>query len=192
MSYVAKSRSSLRRIRNRNMAMGSNQSMPQTHRVASRVLDGVGGIPEYPTTATSNPTLGRRRALGASAMEYATKPVIVPVPPTKLVRSYRPARPVTLLGGGSSYNAFTGGLGLGSLGDDTGAPATPTIGMDPVMLQQQQLAELQKISAAQVAFTKRESQERLMQIGATLLIPLSAAIWRAIFRSGRSSTKDFE
>lgn len=186
MSYVAKSRSPLRRIGNQR-SLGSNQSMPRTGRVVARAL---GGISEYATTAQANPTLVRRRGLGASAMEYVTKPVIIPVPPPIHVTNRHPAANIDLLGGGSNYNAWTG---LGSLGDDNAAsPADPSIGVDPVLIAQQQLAELKTISAAQVAFTKREAQQRWVQIAATVSIPLFAAVWRAIFRGGRTSSKDFE
>jgi len=37
-------------------------------------------------------------------------------------------------------------------------------------------------------WVKRDEIQRWLQLGATLAIPLSAAIWRAIFRAGRKPT----
>ncbi len=76
---------------------------------------------------------------------------------------------------------------LGSLGDDTGGATTlsaPTI-TDPAVLQWQGqvLSQLQ----AGVATMQKAELQKWLQIAATVLIPVSAAIWKAIFKSGRLS-----
>lgn len=47
------------------------------------------------------------------------------------------------------------------------------------------LEEQRKVSGWQERWVKRDELQRWIQIGATLAIPLSAAIWKAIFRAGR-------
>jgi hypothetical protein len=75
---------------------------------------------------------------------------------------------------------------LGSLGDDAPGGSTlaaPTIA-DPATMQWQAnvLAQLQ----AGVATMQKAELQKWLQIAATVLIPVSAAIWKAIFRGGRS------
>jgi hypothetical protein len=41
----------------------------------------------------------------------------------------------------------------------------------------------------QERWVKRDELQRWLQFGATLAIPLSAAIWRMIFRAGRATKK---
>lgn len=72
---------------------------------------------------------------------------------------------------------------LGSLGDDadTGSTlSTPTIADPTFQWQANVLTQLQ----AGVTTLKHAELQKWLQIAATLAIPLSAAIWRAIFRSG--------
>lgn len=82
---------------------------------------------------------------------------------------------------------------LGSLGDDTSASSqsltVPTlVEPGPVMAQWQQdmLASQAQAMAKQDSYLAIETKQRWMQIIATLSIPVAAAIWRAIFRAGRS------
>lgn len=74
-----------------------------------------------------------------------------------------------------------------SLGDDTPTTGAATLTDGTTQWQQAMLSQTSAIAAAQQEFTKRESLQRWIQIGATLAIPLSAAIWRAIFRGSRDS-----
>ena len=77
---------------------------------------------------------------------------------------------------------------LGSLGDDmTGAtsiavPTLPAPGPDPATLQWQAnvLGQLQ----AGVATLQKAELQKWLQIIATVSIPLSAAIWKMIFKKG--------
>jgi hypothetical protein len=119
----------------KQLAMGSNQSMPRTLRVAPRSLD------DYRTLS------------GIS--EWSVKTGVSTMPTKKP---------------------------LGSLGDgDSDAPL-----VDPQAWRDEMLANVKGVRAAQEDFTRRESLQRWFQIAATLAIPLSAAVWRAIFRSSRS------
>lgn len=71
---------------------------------------------------------------------------------------------------------------LGSLGDDT--LSTPTI-TDPTLKWQ---ADVQQLLRDGVEEMRRGDRYKLLQIAATLMIPLSAAIWRVIFRRGSDPT----
>ena len=75
-----------------------------------------------------------------------------------------------------------GAISLGSLEGDT-----------PEMTEQQwRAAMLQKQTEVvewQERWVKRDELQRWLQFGATLAIPLSAAIWKMIFKAGRSSAK---
>ena len=76
---------------------------------------------------------------------------------------------------------------LGSLGDDAGGGSTlsqPTL-TDPATVQWQAnvLAQLQ----AGVKTMQTAEFQKWLQIGATLSIPVAAAIWKAIFKSGSKS-----
>lgn len=76
---------------------------------------------------------------------------------------------------------------LGSLGDDAGGATTlsaPTIG-DPATAQWQANV-LSQLSAGVATMQKAELQKWL-QIAATISIPVFAAIWKMIFKSGRAS-----
>lgn len=53
----------------------------------------------------------------------------------------------------------------------------------------QMLAAQKSVVDWQERWVKRDELQRWMQLGATLAIPLSAAIWRAIFRAGRGASK---
>lgn len=67
-----------------------------------------------------------------------------------------------------------------SLGDDTAA-------MSEEDWRMAMLAQQKSMTSWQERWVKRDELQRWIQIGATLMIPLSAAIWKAIFRaSGRS------
>lgn len=76
---------------------------------------------------------------------------------------------------------------LGSLGADDGGGGTtlsnPTVS-DPLTIQWQAdvLAEIRR----GVATLKTEEMQRWLQVAATLAIPLSAAIWKMIFKRGSS------
>jgi hypothetical protein len=80
---------------------------------------------------------------------------------------------------------------LGSLGDDAGGATTlsqPTL-TDPATVQWQAnvLAQLQ----AGVRTMQTAELQKWLQIAATLTIPVAAAVWKAIFKSGsRSSISD--
>jgi len=76
---------------------------------------------------------------------------------------------------------------LGSLGDDTSGAATITtpILVDPAT-QAWQANVLAKLEAGVATLQKAELQKWL-QIIATVSIPLSAALWKMIFKKGVSS-----
>src|SRR5262249_55674238 len=79
---------------------------------------------------------------------------------------------------------------LGSLGDDAPAPTTlsqPTVA-DPATLQWQANV-LARLDAGVATLQKAELQKWL-QIVATVAIPLSAALWKAIFRGGAKAISD--
>lgn len=70
----------------------------------------------------------------------------------------------------------------GSLGDDAAAGEMTEAQWRAAMLAQQtQVVQWQK------RWVERDELQRWLQLGATLAIPLSAAIWKAIFRAGRKS-----
>jgi len=76
---------------------------------------------------------------------------------------------------------------LGSLGDSAGGDTTlsePTVTDRNVQWQGEVLAQLR----AGVATMQRAELQKWLQIGATLSIPLAAAVWRAIFRRGSSGS----
>lgn len=70
-------------------------------------------------------------------------------------------------------------VGLGSLEGDT--PEMTEAQWRAAMLSSQQ-----EMVAWQERWVKRDELQRWLQFGATLAIPLSAAIWRAIFKAGRN------
>lgn len=71
---------------------------------------------------------------------------------------------------------------LGSLGDDT--LSSPTITDPALQWQDEVLTQLR----AGVEEMRRGDRYKLIQIVATLSIPLAAAIWRVIFRRGADPT----
>lgn len=77
---------------------------------------------------------------------------------------------------------------LGSLGADDPATNTTTLSTptltDPTTAawQQNVLAQLQ----AGVATLRKAELQKWLQIAATVLIPVSAAVWKAIFKSGKT------
>lgn len=74
---------------------------------------------------------------------------------------------------------------LGSLGDDPGGGTTlsnPTITDPTAQWQANVLAQLQ----AGVATLQKAELQKWLQIIATVSIPLSAAIWKLIFKKGSS------
>jgi len=76
---------------------------------------------------------------------------------------------------------------LGSLGDDpadTTTLSTPTITDPTAVWQANVLGQLR----AGVEEMKRSDRYKLLQIVATLSIPLAAAVWRVIFRRGSDPT----
>jgi hypothetical protein len=76
---------------------------------------------------------------------------------------------------------------LGSLGDDPTDPntlSTPTITDPTAQWQANVLSQLQ----AGVQEMKVSDRYKLLQIIATLSIPLAAAVWRVIFRRGSDPT----
>lgn len=70
---------------------------------------------------------------------------------------------------------------LGSLEGD--APEMTEAQWRAAMLEQQK-----EVVAWQERWVKRDELQRWLQLGATLAIPLSAAIWKAIFRAGRKAS----
>ncbi len=84
----------------------------------------------------------------------------------------------TQLPSGRVYRALPA---LGSLGDDPGGPttlSTPTVTDRTFQWQGEVLAELR----AGVRTLQTSELQKWLQIGATLSIPLAAAVWRMIFR----------
>lgn len=79
---------------------------------------------------------------------------------------------------------------LGSLGDDAppttlSEPTVGTVGTDPNTVQWQAnvLAQLQ----AGVVTMQHAELQKWLQIAATVLIPVSAAVWNMIFKSGKDA-----
>lgn len=70
-----------------------------------------------------------------------------------------------------------------SLGDDTQS-STPSLTDGPTQWQSAMLDNSNQLLAAWQEYIKRDQIARYVQVAATLAIPLSAAIWRMIFRSG--------
>lgn len=79
--------------------------------------------------------------------------------------------------------------GLGSLGDDAPAAPTPTP-MTETEWRTQMLAKADEVVSWQAWWVKRDELQRWMQLGATLAIPLSAAIWKMIFRAGKKASEE--
>lgn len=117
-------------------------------------------------------------------MSYFKKPQVISVLPQGPawyramggVSSQPPGAPVLLVP--------RRGNPLGSLGDDQ--PGTtlsaPTL-VDPALeWQKNVLSQLQ----AGVDTLKKAELQKWLQIAATVMIPVSAAIWKAIFKSGQS------
>ena len=111
-----------------------------------------------------------RQALGADMAHgprwYTAMGSITSQPPPPGVRTYRPTQ-----------------MMLGSLGDDPAGTTTlsgPTVTDPTAVWQANVLAQLQ----AGVNTMKTSELQKWLQIAATLAIPVSAAIWKAIFRSG--------
>lgn len=114
----------------------------------------------------------RRRALGADTSHgpawYRAMGGVQSQPPPRYARTRIPAL-----------------AGLGSLGDDPQGSTTlssPTVSDRTFQWQDQMLAE---VSAGRKAL-EREELQKWLQIGATISIPLFAAIWRGIFKRGAS------
>ena len=202
-------------LRPRQASLGSNQSKPSKFALVRRSMrDSMGSdaidyslniTGSHPFATSGSVALGsnqsapgkyarvaRAMGMGATALEYGLTqagPVVLAPPPP-------PSRALSMPRGAARR------YGFGSLGDATDQPlatslaqptlAAPTI-VDPWSdWRTQMLTQTSAIAAAQQDFTQRESLQRWFQIAATLAIPLSAAIWRAIFRGGRGSAKDFE
>lgn len=90
------------------------------------------------------------------------------------------------------YQAMYGVSGLGSLGDDavTAPAATPVLTDGTAQWQSAMLANSNQILSTQQAFITKDQIARYVQVAATLSIPLAAALWRIIFKSGgRSGTE---
>lgn len=156
-----------------------------------RAMSGMGGITSQPAHSPISVF-----ALGASASEYALTGGVVSgatQKPQKRTMSQRmfgtqPHGRRAMAGPPDWYRNQ-----LGSLGDDTSATSqsltAPTlVEPGPQMAQWQQavLASQAQAMAKQDAYLAIETKQRWMQIIATLSIPVAAAIWRAIFRAGRS------
>jgi len=115
-----------------------------------------------------------RKALSGIS-EYTVMPATTspPPPPPPPPPKARLARAQRALARTSSF---------GSLGAD-----------EPEMTEAQwraaMLASQREVTEWQKHWVKRDEFQRWMQLGATLAIPLSAAIWRAIFRAGRGAAK---
>lgn len=133
-----------------------------------------------------------RSALGTITEILTVEPLLVndPTPAPKPTPKPKPVPRTQKIGAGSAmhgvpdwYRAMSGC----SLGDDAPTTGAATLTDGTATWQQAMLSTSQRIAAAQEEFTKRESLQRWIQIGATLAIPLSAAIWRAIFRGSRDS-----
>lgn len=163
----------------RGVAMGSSQSRP------------------------SNFVRMSRGGMGASAIEYSLVSGLVDlirsVIPQKVTVQAAPARK-------PMRQPMRPMHGFGSLGDETDAEpptslaqptlAAPTI-VDPAATaawQQAMLEQTQLMVASQQDYAQREVQQKWIQIGATLAIPLAAAGWRALGRalSGRRAARDYE
>lgn len=73
---------------------------------------------------------------------------------------------------------------LGSLGDDQPGStlSSPTLTDPTLQWQRNVLSQLQ----AGVDTLKKAELQKWLQIAATVMIPVSAAIWKAIFKGGRS------
>lgn len=142
-------------------------------------------------------TRHRYGSLGATAIEYGTIPVSPPKKPTKLARisqrrygrlataSYAfgdapTKKPRKQLSSSILSTSQSSGTVLRMLGDD----AATTSSGDSLILQQI-LAESKNQSAWMERWVKKDELQRYIQIGATLAIPLAAAIWKAIFRAAR-------
>lgn len=74
---------------------------------------------------------------------------------------------------------------LGSLGDDS-----LDAEMSEVEWRKRMLAEQTAVRQWQEWWVQRDAMQRWMQLAATLAIPLSAAIWRALLGRRRASQVD--
>lgn len=97
----------------------------------------------------------------------------------------RVARAMSGMGDAGAPRWYTALYGA-SLGDDDAVTAqAATITDGPAMWQQSLLDEVQQLNTSLQTYTTKDMWARYAQIAATLAIPLSAAVWRMIFRSGR-------
>lgn len=76
-------------------------------------------------------------------------------------------------------------VSLGSLAGDTTSNASE---MTEAQWRTAMLEQQKEVVAWQERWVKRDEFQRWLQLGATLAIPLSAAIWKAIFRAGRKAS----
>lgn len=149
-------------------ALAGVSSVPPGRRVATMtVLPGLSGLHEYGVITSTTlppppPPRARTRAVG------------------RLAHSGQPAW----------YRAMQGT----TLGADDPEPSTslaqPSLPVDPVdpgtrEFRTKLLASHEQLIKIGERWVRREELQRWLQIAATLAIPLSAVIWRAIFRAGR-------
>lgn len=73
-----------------------------------------------------------------------------------------------------------------SLGADGDVELTDAQWRKAMLEQQKEVVQWQK------RWVERDELQRWLQLGATLAIPLSAAIWKMIFRAGRRASDDKE
>ena len=117
-----------------------------------------------------------------------TRPPIV-LPATRIgmngLSSRPPGAPISRSALGDAPRWYSAMYGT-SLGDDTTpASATPVLTDGPTDWQASMLSNSNQLLSAWQDYIKKDQIARYVQVAATLAIPLSAAIWRMIFKSGR-------
>jgi hypothetical protein len=152
------------------------QSQPQGGRISRGALAGV----------QSQPSGGRiaRGALGMTVIDtsgvvkaIATQPTRPPPPPSRIMTSRGKVGP-------RWYRQTFGSLG--SLGADENEPvntlAAPTLGEPQATSQFREnlLDSNRQILAAEKERIRKEELRGYLQIGATLMIPVAAAIWKRL------------
>lgn len=116
-----------------------------------------------------------RSSLGATAIEYGTVPISPPPPPPKQ-RAAIAAR------------SRSRAIKLATAFQPDALKFTPdayAFGDAESDWRDQMLTETKSQTAWLERWVKRDELQRYIQIGATLAIPLAAAVWRAIFRAAR-------
>lgn len=122
----------------------------------------------------------RRRALGATAIEYVLTPTLPPsvkVSPRTRYQRYLPPR------------TRAQARAMGSLGDDTLAASgtTASTADSTAQFQTQMLASQQDLFTLAKTTSSTLTTQRWLQIAATLSIPLAGLVWKWIL-GRRTST----